>query len=93
MSLFNQYQLNYFRINNEKPLNEDNQDSFIPEEEEQQIPSPLGQDLLPQEHSSPLPELYQVEDEEEIQNLPSLQNLTQSFLDFQELINDERPPV
>ena len=93
MSLFDQYQLNYFRINNEIPLDEDSQDSFIHEDEEQQSPSPLGQDLFPQELSNYVPEFYPIEDEEENQNLPSLQNLTQSLLDLHEPIDNEKPPV
>lgn len=90
MSLFDSSFSNYFGNINEISLEENEEVSFINEQKHQQSQFSEEQELLSPRFSSQLNELYPNEEEESIH--PSLENITQSILEFQNLISDEKPP-
>ena len=90
MSLPDQSFSNYSINNNEISLEENNAVSLFNEQEHQQCQIPQDQDLFFPQLSSQYHEFILHEEEEESRH-PSLENLTQSILDYQNLINDEKP--
>ena len=90
MSLPDQSFSNYSINNNEISLEEYNAVSLFNEQEHQQCQIPQDQDLFFPQLSSQYHEFILHEEEEESRH-PSLENLTQSILDYQNLINDEKP--
>ena len=90
MSLPDQSFSNYSINNNEISLEEYNAVSLFNEQEHQQCQIPQDKDLFFPQLSSQYHEFILHEEEEESGH-PSLENLTQSILDYQNLINDEKP--
>ena len=90
MSLPDQSFSNYSINNNEISLEENNAVSLFNEQEHQQCQIPQDQDLFFPQLSSQYHEFI-LHEEEEGSRHPSLENLTQSILDYQNLINDEKP--
>ena len=90
MSLPDQSFSNYSINNNEISLEENDASSLFNEQEHQQCQIPQDQDLFFPQLSSQYHEFILHEEEEESRH-PSLENLTQSILDYQNLINDEKP--
>ena len=90
MSLPDQSFSNYSINNNEISLEEYNAVSLFNEQEHQQCQIPQEKDLFFPQLSSQYHEFILHEEEEESGH-PSLENLTQSILDYQNLINDEKP--
>jgi hypothetical protein len=90
MSLLDQSFSNYSINNNEISLEENDAASLFNEQEHQQCQIPQDQDFFFPQLSSQYHEFIIHEEEEESRH-PSLENLTQSILDYQNLINDEKP--
>ena len=90
MSLLDKSFSNYSINNNEISLEENDAASLFNEQEHQQCQIPQDQDLFFPQLSSQYHEFILHEEEEESRH-PSLENLTQSILDYQNLINDEKP--
>ena len=90
MSLPDQSFSNYSINNNEISFEENNAVSLFNEQEHQQCQIPQDQDLFFPQLSSQSHEFIFHEEEEESRH-PSLENLTQSILDYQNLINDKKP--
>ena len=90
MSLPDQSFSNYSINNNEISFEENNAVSLFNEQEHQQCQIPQDQDLFFPQLSSQYHEFILHEEEEESRH-PSLENLTQSILDYQNLINDKKP--
>ena len=92
MSLFDLSFSNYSINNDAIPLEENEAASFINEHEHQQSQIPQDQDLFFPRCSNPFHEFFLHEEEEEEEpRHPSLEDLTQSILDYQNHINDEKP--
>ena len=72
-------------------LEENEEASFINEHELEQCQTPQDKDLFFPRCSSQFHEFLLHEEEEEESRHPSLEDLTQSILDYQNLINDEKP--
>ena len=85
-SSFSNYNGNMYDIS----LEENEEVSFINEQEHPQSQFSQDQDLYSPRISNQLNELYPNEEEEP--NYPSLENITQSFMEIQNLISDEKPP-
>lgn len=90
MSLFYSSFSNYSGNMYDMPLEENEEVSFINEQEPPQCQFSQDQDLFSPRISNQLNELYPNEEEES--NYPSLENITQSFMEIQNLISDEKPP-
>jgi len=90
MSLLDQSFSNYSINNNEISLEENDAVSLFNEQEHQQCQIPQDQDFFFPQLSSQYHEFI-LHEEEEGSRHPSLENLTQSILDYQNLINDEKP--
>jgi hypothetical protein len=85
---------NYFPNNDEIPLDEKDEVSFINQPQYQIDQFPPDQDLYSPPCSSRFNELllHEIEEKEEDESKhPSLENLTESIQDYQNLINDEKP--
>ena len=85
---------NYFPNNDEIPLDEKDEVSFINHPQYQIDQFPPDQDLYSPPCSSRFNELllHEIEEKEEDESKhPSLENLTESIQDYQNLINDEKP--
>ena len=85
---------NYFPNNDEIPLDEKDEVSFINHPKYQIDQFPPDQDLYSPPCSSRFNELllHEIEEKEEDESKhPSLENLTESIQDYQNLINDEKP--
>ena len=89
MSSFDLSFPNYLRNNEEISLDENAEASLINEEENQIGQFPQEQDLFSPQCSSQFHDFLLHKDDEEESRHPSLENLTQSLLDYQNLINDE----
>jgi hypothetical protein len=91
MSLFDLSFSSYSINENKKPFEENDADSFINKYEHKQYEIPQEQDLFsPQSPSHCHEFLFQLEEEEEKSIHQSLENLTQSLFDYQNLIDDEK---
>ena len=90
MSLLDQSFSNYSINNNEISLEENDVASLFNEQEHQQCQIPQDQDFFFPQLSSQYHEFILHEEEEESRH-PSLENLTESIQDYQNLINDEKP--
>ena len=91
MSLFDLSFSNYSINNDMIHLEENEEASFINEHELEQCQTPQDKDLFFPRCSSQFHEFLLHEEEEEESRHPSLEDLTQSILDYQNLINDEKP--
>ena len=92
MSLLLDLSFSNYLINNDMlPLEENEAASFINEHDLGQCQIPQDRDLFVPPYSSQFHEFLLHEEEEEELRHPSLENLTQSILDCQNLINDEKP--
>ena len=91
MSLFDQSFSNYSINNDEIPLEENDSVPLIKESEPYKCQIPQDQDLFFPRYSSQFNDFFFHEEEEEESRHPNLENLTQSILDYQNLITDEMP--
>ena len=85
---------NYFPNNDEIPLDEKDEVSFINQPQYQIDQFPPDQDLYSPPCSSRFNELFlhEIEEKEDDESKhPSLENLTESIQDYQNLINNEKP--
>lgn len=86
MPFSDRFSPNFLGFNDELSLDENDQPSFNYEPRDQQEEEFQGQDLFAQERSIHFPEF-----DEDNQNYPKLEDLTQSLAELQDIIDDESP--